>query len=138
MTHKKQIPEISRYMTTTPHSIGEDQPLSKAIELMDAYKIRHLPVLNGGHLKGILSDRDVKFALSIKGLEPESTTIEDISCEEVYTAQPATPLDEVLRNMSQKRLGSAVIMDNGKLVGIFTAVDAIRTFDEMLETKLAP
>lgn len=137
MTNKHRVPEIARYMTTSPHSIGENQPLSKAIEMMDEYKIRHLPVLSGGNLKGILSDRDVKFALSIKGLVPEETAIEEISCEEVYTASPETALDEVLRNMSKKRLGSTVIMDKNKLVGIFTAVDAIRTFDEMLETKLS-
>ena len=137
MSHKKQIPEISKYMTTTPHSIGADQPLSKAVAVMDEFKIRHLPVLTAGKLEGILSDRDVKFALSLKGVDPATTTIDEISCEEVYTAHPETPLDEVLRNMSQNRLGSAVITDNGKLVGIFTAIDAIRTFDEMLETKLA-
>ncbi len=137
MTHKKQIPEISRYMTTTPHSIGGDQPLAKAVELMNEFKIRHLPVLSAGRLEGILSDRDVKFALSLKGVDPKTTLVNDVSCEEVYSAHPDTPLDEVLRNMAKSRLGSAVITDNGKLVGIFTAVDAIRTFDEMLETKLA-
>jgi acetoin utilization protein AcuB len=137
MAHKKRIPEISRYMTTNPHSIGSDQPLSRAIELMKEYRIRHLPVLQGGKLRGIISDRDIKFAMSFKGVEASKTLIEDIACEEVYSAHPNTPLDEVLKKMSQNRLGSAVVTDNGKLVGIFTAVDAIRTFDEFLETKLA-
>jgi len=124
-------------MTTTPHSIGGDQTLAKAVELMSEYKIRHLPVLTGGRLEGILSDRDVKFAMSFKDVDPKTTLVSDISCEEVYSAHPNTPLDEVLSNMSKSRLGSAVVTDNGKLVGIFTAVDAIRTFNEMLETKLA-
>ena len=124
-------------MTTTPHSIGGDQTLAKAVELMSEYKIRHLPVLTGGRLEGILSDRDVKFAMSFKDVDPKTTLVSDISCEEVYSAYPNTPLDEVLSNMSKSRLGSAVVTDNGKLVGIFTAVDAIRTFNEMLETKLA-
>jgi acetoin utilization protein AcuB len=137
MTHKKQIPEISRYMSTNPHSIGIEQPLSKAIELMKEYRIRHLPVLSAGKLLGIISDRDLKFALSLKGVDATQTPVGDIACEEVYSTHPHTPLDEVLKNMARGRLGSAVITDNGKLVGIFTAVDAIRTFDEFLETKLA-
>jgi acetoin utilization protein AcuB len=104
---------------------------------MNEYKIRHLPVLNGGKLCGILSDRDVKFAQSLKGLDIKTTKVGDISHDEVYVTHPDAALDEVVRNMAQKRLGSAVVMSNDKLVGIFTAVDAMMSLDQLLETRLA-
>lgn len=138
MGHKhKKIPEISHYMTPHPHSIGSDQSLATAAGLMREHHIRHLPVLEGQKLTGMLSDRDLKFAMSFQGCDAQKVLVSEVATEEVYTAAPNTPLDAVLRSMSAGKIGSAVIMDNGKLVGIFTAVDAIEAFEELLETKLA-
>src|SRR5437879_4833811 len=50
---------IRDYMTPAPHTIGVEQPLAVAAALMQAHHIRHLPVLHGGKLVGILSERDV-------------------------------------------------------------------------------
>jgi acetoin utilization protein AcuB len=136
-THSKPIPSIQKYMSTNPHSVRVDETLATAQKLMNEYKIRHLPVLNGGKLCGILSDRDVKFAQSLKGLDIKTTKVGDISHDEVYVTHPDAALDEVVRNMAQKRLGSAVVMSNDKLVGIFTAVDAMMSLDQLLETRLA-
>ncbi len=43
----KAIPSVQKYMTTSPHTIGEDQPMAVAHQMMREYKIRHLPVLRG-------------------------------------------------------------------------------------------
>ncbi len=134
---KKPIPHVSKYMTSNPHSIRVDQTLECASDLMSRYKIRHLPVLEAGKLCGILSDRDVKFALSLEGLDASKTQVADIAREEVYVTPPETPLDDVVRTMADRRLGSAVVVDNGKVVGIFTAVDAMRRLDHLLETRLS-
>jgi len=66
----KSIPLIQKYMTTTPHSVGRDQPLAMAQTLMSQHKIRHLPVMSDGQLVGILSDRNLKLAMSLKGVDP--------------------------------------------------------------------
>lgn len=50
---------VDRVMTHCPHAIGHDQPLSTAHEMMRCYGIRHLPVLEGGKLAGMLSQRDL-------------------------------------------------------------------------------
>ena len=124
-------------MTTSPHSIGSEQNLETASEQMDRYKIRHLPVLKAGKVIGILSDRDIKLASSFEGFDPSETLVDDIAHEEVYVVSPNAKLDEVVSAMASKKLGSAVVMDNGKLVGIFTAVDALTAFAELLHTRLA-
>lgn len=132
----KAIPSISKYMTTLPHTIGVDQPLAKAEKMMAEYRIRHLPVLNGGKLVGILSDRDVKLVESFKDVDPEKVKVEEAFTPEPYITSPDAPLSDVCAEMAAKRYGCVLVCDHNKLVGIFTWVDALKAFDELLSTRL--
>ena len=124
-----------KYMTTTPHSIGSDQSLKVASSLMDQHHIRHLPVLKNGKVTGIISERDIRFATSFRDADPAKITVDDISKEEVYVVSPESKLEDVAGEMSHRKLGSAIVMDNGKLVGIFTAVDGLGALAELLKTR---
>lgn len=126
---------LQKYMTTNPHSVGSDQALKIAAEMMDKYRIRHLPVMDAGKVVGILTDRDIKLALSFQDINPKETKVSDIAKEEVYVASPSSKLEEVVGYMADRKLGSAVVMDNGKLVGIFTAVDALTTLSDVLHER---
>lgn len=64
----KSIPAVQKYMTHVPKSIGYDQTLEQAREVMHTLRLRHLPVLQGGKLVGILSDRDINWSLQFKML----------------------------------------------------------------------
>jgi acetoin utilization protein AcuB len=131
----KTIPTISKYMTTTPHSIGSHQTIKTASQMMKELGIRHLPVLEGGTLTGILSDRDVKMALTFSGAN-EETKVDQIAFEDPYLVKPDAKLDEVVATMAEKKIGSALVVDNHKLVGIFTTVDALKAFSDLLQTRL--
>lgn len=48
-----------------------------------------------------------------------------------YVAHPDAPLNEVASDMATQKLGSAIILEDGKLVGIFTATDACRALSEI-------
>jgi acetoin utilization protein AcuB len=133
----KPIPIIQKYMTTLPHTIGSDQSIAKAASLMSEHKIRHLPVLRGGRLMGVLSDRDIKLIESFRDVDATKTKVEEAMTEQPYTVDPETPLDVVVRTMADKKFGSAVIMQNQKVVGIFTTVDACQALAELLQTRLA-
>jgi acetoin utilization protein AcuB len=133
----KPIPSIQKYMTTQPHTIGSDQSIAKAASLMSEFGIRHLPVLCGGRLLGVLSDRDVKLIESFRDVDAAKTNVEEAMTEQPYTVDPDTALDEVVRTMAEKKYGSAVVMQNHKVVGIFTTVDACRALAELLQTRLA-
>jgi acetoin utilization protein AcuB len=50
---------IKNFMTTAPHSIGVDQTLAQAHAFLKKHHVRHLPVLSGGSLVGILTERDL-------------------------------------------------------------------------------
>jgi acetoin utilization protein AcuB len=124
-------------MTTTPHTIGSDQTIAKAAAVMSEHHIRHLPVLRGGRLLGVLSDRDVKLIEGFRDVDATTTKVEEAMTEQPYTVEPGAPLDEVVSTMAEKKLGSAVILQNNKVVGIFTTVDACRALSELLQTRLA-
>jgi acetoin utilization protein AcuB len=127
----KQIPKIEKYMTPMPHTIGQSIPLEKALDLMRTHRIRHLPVQEAGKLVGILTDRDIKLASSFA--TDTQLRVEDVMTPEPYTVKPGTPLDSVVLEMAEQKYGCAIIaQDNGKVVGIFTAVDGLRVLSEIL------
>lgn len=132
----KPIPPIQKYMTTQPHTIGHEQTIEHAKKMMHDLRIRHLPVLKGGQLVGLLSDRDINLVLSFEAPEAAQMQVIEACTDKPYTTTPNTPINEVVSHMAEKRIGSAVITDNGKVVGIFTEVDAMRALAELLETRL--
>lgn len=133
----KPIPTIQRYMTTSPHSIGVNQTLAQAHHMLQEYGIRHLPVLEGGRLVGLVTDRDLRLVETLPGVDPKSVMVEDAMATSVYSVSPDTPLDQVLESMADHKYGSAVVMQNNKVVGILTTVDVCRAFYEMLHGRLA-
>ncbi|APR86867.1 CBS domain protein [Minicystis rosea] len=132
----KSIPHVERYMTTSPLTIGRDQSLAHAHVTMREHQIRHLPVLDGGKLVGMISDRDLHMIETLRDVDPEKVVVEEAMVPEVYTVSPAAPLDEVVREMAAHKYGSAVVMDHNKVVGVFTTVDAMMAFADLLDTRL--
>ncbi len=119
-------------MTTNPYSITPEQTLKAASHLMQEHHIRHLPVIHNGDVTGMVTDRDIKFALGLVDVNPDKIKVKDIAKDEVYVVSPESKLDEVVAYMASRKLGSAIVMDNAKLVGIFTAVDAMNALAELL------
>lgn len=133
----KAIPTIQKHMTTSPHAIGVDQPLALAHTMMKTHEIRHLPVLSGGHLVGLLSDRDLHLIETLRDVDPHKVLVEDAMSTSVYAVPPHAALDEVVTTMAERKYGCAVVMDHEHVVGMFTTVDACRTLGELLHTRLA-
>jgi acetoin utilization protein AcuB len=132
----KAIPKLAKYMTTTPHTIGADQSLAKASSLMSKFQIRHLPVLEGGKLVGILTDRDVQLVETFRDVDPETVTVDEAYSPDPYIASPESSLSEVCEKMASHKYGCALVCDNHKLVGVFTWIDALQAMNELLSTRL--
>lgn len=133
----KTLPKIEKYMTSMPHTIGKDIPLKTALSQMREYRIRHLPVQEGGQLIGVLTDRDVKLASSFQGAA--EFKVEEVMTPDPYTVRPGTSLEQVVSEMAEHKYGCAIVQqDNGKVVGIFTTVDALRVLSEVLLKNYKP
>lgn len=126
---------ISEVMTPLPHSVASSQPVSVAKEMLKRYNIRHLPVRKDGSLIGIVTDRDIHFALAWERALPADLSVEDIFIPDPYCVTPATPLREVAQKMASDRIGSALVIEGDELVGIFTAVDACRVLSVLLREQ---
>lgn len=123
-------------MTFLPKTIEHDQTIAQAKDIMKKIHIRHLPVLKNGKLIGILTDRDIALIQQFFMAEPEKVRVEEACSPEHYSTTPDAPLNEVVSYMAEHKLSSALIVDNGKLVGIFTEIDAFRAIADLLETRL--
>ena len=123
-------------MTTAPHTIGFDQTMALAHDVMRKHKIRHLPVLSGERLVGVLSDGDLNLIETLRDVDPKKVIVEEAMTDNVYTVSPDAPVDEVVKEMARHKYGSAIVIDNHKVVGVFTSVDACQAFAEMLHTHL--
>jgi acetoin utilization protein AcuB len=117
---------IRDFMTPAPHSIGRKQTLAVAHEKMRQYGLRHLPVLEGGKLAGVLSQRDAYFVETIPGADPKTVAVEEAMSMDVYTVTPETPVLEVAAAMADHKYGCVVVSEGHHVVGIFTTVDALR------------
>jgi acetoin utilization protein AcuB len=133
----KQMPQIQKFMTAMPHTIGPKIPIKTALSMMREHRIRHLPVQDGGKLVGILTDRDLKLASSFQ--DAISLSVEEVMSPDTFTVPPEAALDRVVFEMAEHKYGCAVVLQpNGKVVGIFTAVDALRVLGETLDVFYKP
>ena len=118
-------PTMREVMTRSPFTIGTDQTLERAHEVMREHGLRHLPVLRGGKLVGVLSQRDLYFLEAIAGVDSTVDRIEDAMTSDVYTVGPNDALQDVASAMAEHRYGCAVVVEAGHILGIFTSTDAL-------------
>lgn len=119
-------------MTPAPITIGRSQTLSDAARRMHEHRIRHLPVLEGGYLFGILSERDIDLVEGLPDVDPDTVKVEEAMTQDPYQVGPDTPVVEVVRTMAKHRYGSAVVMQDGRVAGIFTTIDALNVLAKLL------
>jgi acetoin utilization protein AcuB len=131
----KAIPKLTKYMTTTPFAINSESTLVEAMNVMNEKHIRHLPVIKGNNVYGLISDRDLKSIMAYAGTNPKALHVGDICVDEPYITNPDAPIDEVAKEMVTRKIGSAIVIDNGKLVGIFTATDACQALSDICHSR---
>lgn len=128
---------IAHYMTPSPHTIGKSQSLRAAHDLMRQHGIRHLPVLDRGTLVGIVTLRDLHLVETLKDVDPLEVTVEEAMSPDPFQVGPRASLVKVARTMSERRIGCAIVVERSKVIGVFTAVDALRVLAEIVDASFA-
>ena len=128
-------PSVGSYTPRAPYAVGPKEPLGNARRLMEKYGIRELPVKAEGKLVGILSGRDLRLVWSLTHPPPEMRTVEEAMTAAPYAVAPETPIDEVVRVMLEKDHDAAVVLDEGRIVGVFTPANALEALVDILEPK---
>lgn len=128
-------PEVSRYMTDAPLAIDPATSMAEAHRLMQRRAVRHLPILRDARVVGIVTDRDLHKYAAVPHFDPDRVTVEEVMVRDVAVVAPHDPLPEVADLMSQRDIGSVVVVDHDRVVGIFTTSDALRALSEIIRRE---
>ena len=130
------IPAVIDCMSAAVHVIAPHEGIEAARDLMDRYEIRHLPVVRGEDLVGIVSDRDLRRTAGLPGVDAEHLTVEDVMAPNPRTIGPEMPIHAAIREMIKFKIGSVVVVNGGGIMGVVTTTDALATLVDLLEGKL--
>jgi CBS domain-containing protein len=114
---------LAEIMSPEVHTIGPDEPVAAAWKEMRRHRIRHLAVAEDGQLVGVLSERDLGG-----GKEPpaqRNRRVRDIMTTRPVSVAPATTLRQAANRMRGRTIGSLLVVDEGKLVGVVTTTDLL-------------
>lgn len=130
----KNPPSLTHAMTPFPYSVDLNATFDEASQLMGHHNVRHLPVTDNHAVVGMLTDRDMTSAMRVHARSGGAgeLTVRDLYIADPYVVSVDEPLDNVLLAMAGRHIGSAIVTKAGKLVGMFTSVDACRCFGEYL------
>jgi len=132
---------VEKRMKRDPVTLSPEDSFRHAMTLIRQKGIRHLPVVEGGRLVGIVTDRDIRQAspspatsLEVHELHYllEKIKIREIMTRKVYTVTPDTPIEEAARLMLQHKIGGLPVLQNGGLVGIITETDILAAFVDVM------
>ena len=135
MTQARRIP-IEKYMTRAQFFAAPDESVITAYERMLEHDVRHLPVLRADELVGVLFKSDLKLVQSLSREVLRPIQVQSVMVTEYYTVSPDQALDVAAREMSKRKWGSALVVDQGKVVGVFTTTDALRALSDSLTDSL--
>ena len=125
---------VERWMTREPLSVTVDHPIRQALGLMRGAKVRHLLVVDGDRLAGILSNRDVRRLVEDPAHPARLTDpVGRIMTEDPITVAPETPVTVAARLLLENRIGALPVRDGDAIVGIFTTADALDALLTLLE-----
>jgi CBS domain-containing membrane protein len=133
MDYPKYVRDLMTSMVTT---VGRNENLKSADDVMRLGRIRHLPVLDDdGTLAGIVSQRDLFHSGLLRALGYgsharervlEDSLVKEAMKTEVVTTTPDTLLRDAASVMLERKIGCLVVLEAGKLVGILTEADFVR------------
>jgi acetoin utilization protein AcuB len=115
-------------MTRRVVYVSPNDSLQDAWEIMTEWEIRHLPVLDGGRLVGILSDRDVLINSSKEEAQftVSAMTIAEAMTANPMTCSPDTSICEICDLMLDHKIDSLPIIADDQLVGLVTSSDLVQ------------
>lgn len=138
----KPLDPVSKIMTSNIIKLNIDDQLTKAEDLFKRYKIRHLPVVNGSHIVGMLSYADLQKVSFVNDFDDKPGveavvynffTIEQVMTQQVMSVFPWTPIKEVAKILSESNFNALPITQDQNLVGIVTTVDLLKYYISQYE-----
>ena len=109
---------VASWMSSPVHTVAPETLAADAVTLLRRHAIRHLPVLEGTQVVGVVTDRDLRGTAG-------NTPIRSIMSQPVTVVTPRTGIDRAARLLFDQRIGCLPVVEDGRLVGILTQTDAV-------------
>lgn len=116
---------VRDWMTRKPETVPEDSSIGAALARMQSAEVRHLLVVDGDRLSGIVSTRDLGRLAGDTSAPLLSTPVSRIMTEDPVTVAPETPVTAAARVLLEMKIGALPVRDGDDIVGIFTTADAL-------------
>lgn len=126
---------VREIMMGSPVTLKPEDTLDLANDVISLGRIRHIPIVDGSRLVGIVTERDLIGAAAEKifGLKRKSKSallktvlIKEVMKKRVITAAPDTPIKDVAHLMADKKIGCVPVVSDGMVVGLVTTTDILR------------
>jgi acetoin utilization protein AcuB len=122
---------VADRMTANPVTVTPSDTLGKAKALMDAGGFRRLPVIEGGKLVGIITERDLR---SHSGYL-DATRVSGAMTPSPMTVPSHSSVEDAARLMLEHKVGGMPVVDNGQLVGVVTTSDLLRALLDVVQAS---
>lgn len=132
---------VKEWMTPDPRVVSSKTPVMEAMQILREGGFRRLPVVDGGRLVGIATDRDLKEATPSKAATLSvyelnyllaKLTVRDVMMTPVHTVGPEEPIESAALVMEAHKVSGLPVVAGERVVGILTITDLLRTFIAML------
>lgn len=106
-------------------TVGPERRVSEVVETMKSKRVGSVIVVDEGEPIGLVSDRDLAFAVLDGSIDPETTAVEALCEDELVTVEADTGVYELLEVQSSKGVRRVPIVEDGDLVGIVSLSDVV-------------
>jgi len=128
---------VKDWMTREPAHVAEDASIGTALARMQSQDVRHLLVMEGDRLCGVLSVRDLRRLTSAMSPALLVAPVNRIMTDDPVTIAPDTPVAVAARVLLERKIGALPVRDGDEIVGIFTTADALEALLAITERASA-
>jgi CBS domain-containing protein len=115
--------KVRDVMTPSVHAAAPTESLADAAQAMKDENVGSLPVVEGGRVVGMITDRDIVVRAVAERADPQSITVGDVFSREPVTVAPDQDLNEALALMARHRVRRLPVVESGSLVGVLAQAD---------------
>ena len=136
---KRTVASLLEVKGTDIYSIGPDDSVYAALELMEKKRVGALVVTDDDALVGVISERDFAREMLTAEGGPRDMLVRHIMTTNVFTVSPQSNVGDCMAMMTDKRIRHLPVLEDGQLVGIISigdVVSAVITFQESLIADL--
>jgi len=108
-------------------SVPEKATVKEAARLMNQHEIGCLIVVKNGKPVGIVTETDMVKRVILKPLDPEKTEVRKIMSGPLVVVNPQTSLEEASKIMRKQKIKKLPVIERGRLVGLVTTTDIVRS-----------